>query len=238
MKLIKKISLISTLPFAVLLSSYSHADTIVPLTVTKAELLFSDDFSKPLSQGEWSIKGKYKKAFSIENETLKGKELKGAGHGSTARKMIDESNFVLEFDVKFAGAKSFNLVLDDLKDKSVHAGHIARVVFRKNIFSVQDDKTGAMNHELRNQIKKHPQGKAAFKDLLDSKVHSVKYNFDDGQWHHVKIVKQGAVLQCEVGDKIAQLKSAGFAHPNLTQFGPTINGENIYFDNVNLWAIK
>ncbi len=205
---------------------------------TKGRLIFEDDFNRSLDDGEWTINPKYTKAFSIRDGALVGKELPDAGHGSTTRKKINTPNFVLEFDFTFLGGRQFNLVLDDLTYKEVHAGHIARVVFNKKGITVQDDKTGTMNLKLRTQRLKDPTWMTKNKALMDSKKSFKSFAFQEGKTYRATITKSGNLLHCKVGDVIVKLRSEGISHPKLTQFGPTITGGEISFDNLKLWSIK
>lgn len=227
------LSLLLIFSKAAFLSSAS-ADTLP----SKGALLFADDFERKLEDGDWSIKEKFAAAFSIQDGVLLGTELPEAGHGSTMRKATTEPNFILEFDFVFKGGRQFNLVLDDMACKEVHAGHIARVVFNKRGITVQDDKTGVMNLEIRKKRQADPMWKDANKAFLDSKKRIVPHAFKEGVTYHAVIKKSGDLLHCQVGDTTVSLKSEGIAHPTLSQFGPTITGGEIGFDNFKLWAVK
>ena len=152
--------------FAVLLTLAHALGDELP---SKGKLLFADNFEGKLADSQWTVNEKFAGAFSIQNGMLVGKELPEAGHGSTIRKAINEPNFILEFDVVFDGGRQFNLVLDDLACKEVHAGHIARVVFNKRGITVQDDKTGVMNLKVREQRKANPNWKEENAAFLSSK---------------------------------------------------------------------
>ncbi len=230
----REVSAVATL---ILLAS-STASVIAASLPEKGALLFADDFERRIDDGEWTIKDKYAAAFVIEDGVLIGRELPGAGHGSTTRARIADPDFVMEFDFAFHGGRQFNLVLDDLNCKEVHAGHIARVVFNRRGITVQDDKTGVMNLKIRAARLKNPNWKAQHKNFLESKKRFVSHEFKVGVTYHAVIKKWNDVLYCQVGDTAVQLQSEGIAHPALTQFGPTITGGKIHFDNFKLWAAK
>lgn len=218
---------------------FGYAQTsIKPLKVQKGELIFSDDFERKHIGNQWIIKEKFNGAFQISDGSLKGKELKDAGHGSVARAHFSSSDVIIEFDVKFDGVKRFNLVLDDSLCKTVWAGHISRVSFTQNDFRVQDDKTGSMDLKLRKERLKHPENIEEINALLKTKMDIAKFKFNKGKWYHVVITKQGTVLECRIGNVIAQINSEGIGHPNLNKFGPTITGGDVLFDNFKIWAIK
>lgn len=81
----------------------------IPLEAEKGMLLFSDDFERTQIALDWTIKEKFDGAFSIEEGSLKAKELTDAGHGSVARTSFKFSNVIIEFDVQFNGCKRFNM---------------------------------------------------------------------------------------------------------------------------------
>lgn len=209
-----------------------------PLKVEKGTLIFSDDFEKNDLRETWTIKDKFKGAFQVKEGVLIGKELKDAGHGSVARAHFAFSDVVIEFDLKFKGAKRVNIVMDDSLCKSVWAGHISRVSFSQNDFRVQDDKTGSMDLKVRDKRLKYPEKMDEIKAFLKTKMDVKKFAFKNDQWYHVTITKLGDILECKIDDVIASIKSEGVLHPQLNKFGPTITGGDIEFDNFKVWNIK
>lgn len=212
--------------------------SVIPLEVEKGTLIFSDDFERAKIGEQWTIKDKFNGAFLVKDGVLIGKELKDAGHGSVARAHFSFSDVVIEFDLKFNGAKRVNIVMDDSFCKTVFSGHISRVSFSRNDFRVQDDKTGGMDLKVRDKRLKHPEKKEEIKDFLKTKMDVKKFKFKNNEWYHVKITKQGDVLECKIDDVIARIKSDGISHPQLNKFGPTITGGDVEFDNFKVWNIK
>jgi hypothetical protein len=153
-------------------------------------------------------------------------------------KMLKFTNVEIEFDVRFSGGKSFNVVIDDKHEKSVHAGHICRVsIFPKRVV-IADDKSGAMNLEIRalRQHKHLPSDQAKELDeLLAKKRQAGKVAMDNGQWHHVRVVINDDTMETHVdGKQVARLQSSGIAHPTKTNVGLTVNGATIHFDNLQV----
>ncbi len=224
--------------FIVLVNHLCHtclADLGLP---RKGKLLFEDRFETPLNSSKWTIKEKFHGAFSIREGMLVGRELPDAGHGSVIRAPFTSSEFVVEFDFVFKGGRQFNFVLDDMNCKEVHSGHIARVVFNRRGVTVQDDKSGVMNLKLRSQFRQGTRWSEKIQPLLDSKKRFVSHRFKEGKLYHAVITKSGDLLRCVVGDVSIELQSEGIAHPRLTQFGPTITGGEIHFDNFTLWSLN
>ncbi|WP_299555848.1 hypothetical protein [Seonamhaeicola sp.] len=221
------------------ISGYGQGKKVQPIEVKKGKLLFSDDFETGTLERHWEVRERFKNgAYAVENGHLKGKQLKGVNHGSVMRVKFDYSDIIVEFDVKFNGGERFNIVMDDSTNTTSYWGHIQRVSFSKNGFRIKDDKTGGMDLKIREEIKNNPKRAEELKPFLDSKSVNTKFNFKEGQWYHVKIIKKGAILQCQVGDVIGRLKSEGIAHPVLNKFGPTVVGDHFLFDNFKMWQIK
>lgn len=199
-------------------------------------VLFSDNFDGRETIGDdYVLKGDMGKGWSLVDGVLVCAQFK-EDHGSVIRRNHDFADIDLEIDFRFNGGKSFNFVLDDQNEKSVHAGHICRVsIFPKNLI-VQDDKTGVMNQTIRKKRKSKNLSSAEKKQLeklLVTKKASGKLALKKGQWYRLRIQIAGDRLTASIDDEeIASLQSPGIAHPTKTKFGMTVNGKTIEFDNL------
>jgi len=159
-------------------------------------------------------------------------QLPDADHGAVIRAQFGFRNVEIDFDVKFDGGERFNFVIDDKNCKEVHAGHICRVSITRKKMTVQDDRTGAMNLELR-ELRKQPELAGQIETFLESTKSSGDFEFVDGKWYHLRVVIDEDRMSVLVdGTLIAKLTSPGIAHPTKTQFGFTVTGRDILFDNV------
>lgn len=198
-------------------------------TVLVASNQMEDTFDRTEIGDSWSG---HMHSFSIEEGVLVASQSPDAGHGAVIRTPLDFKDVTIDFDVRFEGGERFNFVIDDKNCKEVHAGHICRVSITRKKLTVQDDRTGAMNLELR-ALKDLPEHKERIASLLESKKSSGKVDFRDDRWYHMKVTIHGERMQAFVdGKRVAELVSEGFAHPTKTQFGFTVTGRNILFDNV------
>jgi hypothetical protein len=166
---------------------------------------------------------------------LVGKQTKD-DHGAVIRTKLDFRDVDFQFDFRFQGGKSFNFVIDDANEKSVHAGHICRAsVFPKQL-TIGDDKTGAMNLEFRKQRKNKNlsvEKSKALQKVLDRTRSKAKVTIKQNQWYTLRIRIRGDMMKVFLdGEMVTKLKSAGFAHPTKTKFGFTVNGQSIEFDNL------
>ena len=115
------------------------------------KVAFEDDYEGRTKIGEsYTTARGHDDSWSIVDGMLIGKQTKD-DHGAVIRTDLDFDDVDIQFDFRFSGGKSFNFVIDDANEKSVHAGHICRAsVFPKHL-KIADDKTGSMNLEVRKQ---------------------------------------------------------------------------------------
>ena len=216
----RRIQLLGRLAF---LASVWQSPVLADLNV------FRDDFERLRVGQTWTS---HANSFSIEDGILVASQLPEAGHGAVTRAQLDFRDAAIDFSFKYKGGERFNFVVDDKNCKEVHAGHICRVSFRKNGFTIQDDRTGIMNLEIRG-LRDHPDHKDRVEKLLETKKRIVETEFVDGTWYHARIVIEGAAMRVFLNGELAgKLISEGIAHPTKTQFGFTTTGRDILFDNV------
>ena len=203
---------------------------------------FNDDYEDRDEIGkQYSTARGHDDSWRVADGVLVGRQTKD-DHGAVIRTELNFSDVDFQFDFRFNGGKSFNFVIDDANEKSVHSGHVCRAsVFQKQLI-IADDKTGAMNLEVRKQRqdKGLPKEKvAALEELLDHTRSTVKVDIKPNQWHSLRLRIRGDVMKAFLDDEqVTSLKSPGFAHPTKTKFGFTVNGQSIEFDNLVVRQLK
>lgn len=197
---------------------------------------FADDYEDRGEIGDqYTVSLGHEDAWNISGGVLVGKQTRD-DHGGVIRTQLDFADVDIQFDFRFDGGKSFNFVIDDAHEKSVHAGHICRASVYPKYLVISDDKTGGMNLEVRKQRKDKnlsEEATAALQTLLDQTKSSAKVTIKQNEWHRLRIRIRGDVMKAFLDDEIVtSLKSPGFAHPTKTKFGFTVNGQSIDFDNL------
>lgn len=205
-------------------------------------LIFADDFENRSELGAaYTFKSEISESFQVRNGILVIRQVNPA-HGAVLRKDIAFQDLDLEFDVRFNGGRSFNVVINDQQEKSVWSGHVSRVVISPTKLTLGDDKTGSMNLKVRAQRldKNLPaEKKKSLEALLASTQSTVAVDLKPGQWHRLRIRILGDTMEAWVaGAKVATLRSPGIAHPTKTSFGFTVNGTSIEYDNIRMFAVK
>ncbi|KLU07224.1 putative signal peptide protein [Rhodopirellula islandica] len=208
----------------------------------ETKVLFEDDFEGRSTLGEGYRTGRGMEAgWSIRDGVLFGKQIRD-DHGSTMRKQMEFGDLYVSFDFRFNGGSRFNFVIDDNNDKSVHAGHVARASLSPKRISISDDKLGSMNLEVRQkrQQKSLPAEEQKELDALLARTQaSAEISAKRGEWHQLELIIRGTVMTVHFdGNEVVSLDSPGFAHPTKTQFGMTVNGTSIDFDNLKVFATE
>ncbi|MCB1210496.1 MAG: DUF1080 domain-containing protein [Verrucomicrobiales bacterium] len=200
--------------------------------------IFADDFENRTELGAaYTVKSDWAESFKVTNGKLVISQV-NPNHGAVLRKDIPFKDLDLEFDLRFNGGTSFNLVINDQNEKSVWSGHVSRVVFTPKKLSIKDDKKGSMNLEVRKQrLDKNlsAEKKKALEDLLAETETNAKVDLKPNEWHHVRVRIIGDRMDAWIaGNKVAELTSPGIAHPTKTSFGFTVTGTSIDFDNIKM----
>lgn len=163
-------------------------------------------------------------------------------HGAVMRKQLSFDDLDVRFRFRFNGGSRFNFVIDDQNEKSVHAGHICRVSISPKRIMIGDDKLGAMNLKVRaqRQATDLPDAEAAaLAKLLKRTQASTSVTLTKGQWYLLRVSIQGKSMTVELdGKRVVKLTSGGIGHTTKTQFGMTVNGSSIDFDNLKVYGSK
>ncbi|MEM9645656.1 MAG: family 16 glycoside hydrolase [Planctomycetota bacterium] len=203
--------------------------------------IFKDDFEGRDSLGDGYVVGPgMDSAWRVVDGVLLGKQVRD-DHGSVMRKQLDFQDIVIEFKFRFSGGSRFNFVIDDKQEKSVHAGHICRVSISPKKLTIGDDKTGTMNLEVRARRKDtnlSPEKREELAKFLEQKQASAPTDLRQGKWYHMRVSIHGDRMDANLDGKlVASLRSPGIAHPTKTQFGMTVNGSTIDFDDLKVFVV-
>ena len=216
---------------ACLLISASWADD----SATRGKLTFEDTFERDELGDQWTV---VIPEFSIRDGRLVGHEVPERGHGSVVRAPIEFSDLILEFSFRHTDGQVFNVVINDKNCKSVHAGHICRVSISGGLVRLADDKEGAMKNETFSLLKEPEQKKNRAK-ILKGRELRVPNQLSKDQWHQGKLsIIDDKISLAIDGKEIGTLQSSGIAHPTKTDFGFTVIGNEIEFDDVRAWATR
>lgn len=199
------------------------------------QLLFEDTFERDDLGDQWTI---VIPEFSIRDGKLLGHEVPDRGHGSVIRAPLEFADFILQFSFQHTDGQVFNIVINDKNCKSVHAGHICRASISGGLVRLADDKEGAMKNEIF-ELMKDPEKKKDRAKILQGRELRIPNQLSKDEWHQAKLSIIGDKISLVIDDEeIGSLQSPGIAHPTKTDFGFTVIGNEIEFDDVRVWSAR
>ena len=202
--------------------------------VKKGMLLFSDDFEGTELGKDWRALWP---TITVADGIMKASQ-KVEGHGAVARVKAPQADGVVEFKFRFEGVKSFAAVFDDLAFKGTHGGHICRVNVSPKRIVLGDDKEGALRNDIF-EMRNDPARKAEREKLLEGREQAIEAQLAPHRWYHMSIEILGDEMRVSLdGKNIGSLKSPGIAHPTKSDFHFTVNGKDVWFDEVKIWSAE
>ncbi|QDT70388.1 hypothetical protein MalM25_33360 [Planctomycetes bacterium MalM25] len=198
--------------------------------------VFEDRFEGREEIGEQYRTGRgHQGGWKVVEGSLVGEQVR-SDHGATIRWKADYADLDLTFDFEFAGGTRFNVVFDDKKEKSVHAGHICRVSVSPRMVSLSDDKTGSMNlkvREMRKDKDLSQEKQAELQAILEETASKAKVRLKQGKRYTLRVRIEDDTMSVALdGKPVASLTSPGLAHPTKNELGFTVNGKRFVFDNI------
>ena len=132
------------------------------------------------------------------------------------------------------GAKDdLGINIADMKEKSVHAGHICVARIRPKTVELTDLKTGAMKLEHR----KARQGDGltpAMKEAMKGKSKKFPVDLDLDEWHNLTVQIKGDTMTVTIdGKQVGQFQSEGIAHPTKSRLRLSVN-KSAWVDDVKI----
>ena len=212
-------------------------------------LIFEDQFERSESQelkdepgNEWTTSSDRTAVGNKEVDLRDGAMYiythKDANHATSVRHAFafKDGTIGLRFKLEAEG-DSLNLNFADLALKSVHAGHLFKVIVNQKGVKIADQKTGEMNLELRN-AKRNGTITAAQKKQVSEKGKSFAHPVSLNEWHQIYVTVVGESLTCSIdGEMVGSFSSEGFAHETKTLLRLLV-AKNAYVDEVKIWRRK
>ena len=215
----------------------------------KGDLIFQDDFERTESDEKkeepgngWITNSKSRakgnKQVDLRDGALYIYTHAEADHAAVAKHPIGFQDGTILMKVKFETSKdTININIADMKEKSVHAGHLFNVTINPNRVQLTDLKTGRMKLEVRKANKAKTLTPEQ-KKLIKSKTKTFKTNLELNKWHTVIATIKGNELSCTLnGKNIGSYKSEGFGHPSKKEIRLIVN-KNVYVDDIKVWKKK
>ena len=213
-------------------------------------LIFQDDFERNESDESkeelgngWSTNSKSrakgnKQADLREDGSLHIYRHKEADHGVSIRHDAEFTDGLIETRFKLENDKdSLGVNIADLKDKSVHAGHLFRVTVGLKKLEIADLKTGVMRLDIRTARKSKEELSEEQKKALVGKTKRVPIKLEKNKWYKFSMRVAGDTCEVSIdGDKKLSLKSPGIAHPTKRMLRLAI-AKQVVVDDLKIYRI-
>ena len=92
---------------------------------------------------------------------------------------------------------------------------------------------------MRNDIfamRRDPKRKKEADALLVGRSKNIPFKLKANQWYKMRVSMIGEEMRLRVdGKEIGLLRSPGIGHPTKSEFGFTVKGKQVEFDEVRVW---
>ncbi len=220
--------------------------------VARAKLVFSDDFNRTEDDDTteqvgngWvtnsATRAKGVKQADLKDGTLVITQAKEADHSASVRHDTPFDDGVIKLRFQVFDKKGLKFNFNDPKAKDVSwAGHIARVVVTPNRVTIQDDKTGVFDLEIRKKRKNKnisKQEKAELTNFLKTKSVRLKAPIKANHWHEMTIVCIGPKFEVYIDDQsVGSFSSEGLDHKVKQNVAFGVSGK-VAVDDLRVWSL-
>ena len=217
--------------------------------IKRGTLIFSDDFNRTeegdtlevLGKG-WETNTKDGNRADLQNDTLVITKGEKANHSLSVRHVnpFDDGIVKLRFQLfdKTGLKVNFN---DKSANKITWAGHIARVVVQPHVVTIQDDKTGYYDLDIRKKRLSEDlddEAKAELATFLATKQTRIKTSIELETWHELTIVNIGPEIEVYIdGKSLGSFSSEGLDHQVKQNMALGVSGK-VVIDDVRVWSLK
>lgn len=199
------------------------------------KLLLADDFSRDEIGSTWSYS---KGSFWIDDGVFVGAQRDPAKHPPVCRTPLEFRNAVIDFRFQFHGTSRFNVVFNDRNWSQSHAGHICRAGLSPRLLTLGDDCEGVMKLGIFEKWQ-DPQTRPQIEPLVRDQSAKLAMQLEPEHWYRMTLEIVGDEMIASLdGKPLLHLKSAGLAHTPKTDWGFTVQGREVHFDDVSVWSAE
>ena len=211
-------------------------------------VILNDDFNREESKPEleevgngWGTNSKARAKGTKQVDLVDGAihivRAEVADHGVSVRHDAEFQDAVIELRFKIGANDDLGINIADLKEKSVHAGHICMTRIRAKFVEIVDLKTGRMDKKVRER-------KLAKKQTAEDKKRikqtAKRFTFDTvvDEWHRLKVEVVGDVMSVSIdGNLVGKFQSEGIGHPTKRLLRLAV-GREAWVDDVKVTRLK
>ena len=232
---------------AVLFLSASGAASASDEESFDGRLLLQDDFERAESDDTkeqvgngWGTnsrtRAKGQKQVDLDGGAMHVTRAEVADHGVSVYHDVEFRDAVIRLRFRLGPKDDLGINIADMKEKSVHAGHLCVTRIRPKSVELTDLKTGRMNLEMR---KHRLDGTltAEMKKQIAGKSKTFKVNLTPDKWHSLSVRINGDTMQVTIDDKpVGTFSSPGIAHPTKRRLRLAVN-RSAWIDDVTIRSL-
>lgn len=222
------------------------SDVYAQLTTTAGDqVLLQDDFNRDESDpaieeigNDWATNSKSRakgqKQVDLSDGAMHITRAEVADHGVSVHHEVAFRDATISLRFKLdKKTDDLGINIADMKEKSVHAGHICVARIKPHNVEMTDLKTGQMKLEHRKARLANALTPAMQK-LIKSKKKNFKVNLATGEWHQLSVQIKGDTMTVTInGDQVGQFQSEGIAHPTKSRLRLAVN-KSAWVDDVTI----
>lgn len=213
-------------------------------TAVEGRLLLEDNFDREESDpakeeigNGWGTnsrtRAKGRKQVDLDGGAMHITKAAVADHGVSVFHDVGFKDATIALRFKLGTGDDLGINIADMKEKSVHAGHICVARIRPNKIEISDLKTGQMKLEhraARQAGKISPQ----LKQLLADRKQTSEINLTKDEWHDLSVCIEGDTMTVTIdGRQAARFQSEGIGHPTKSRLRLSVN-KSAWVDDVRI----
>lgn len=210
--------------------------------LSAGDVILQDDFnrsetddSKEQLGNNWGTNSKTRAAGNKQVDLVDGAmhiyRHAVADHGVSVHHEVAFKDATIEMRFQIGKGDELGINIADMKEKTVHAGHLCVAKIRTNMVTIMDMKTGQMDLEIRTR-NRAKQLTEADKKLLATKKTAVKTSVAPDAWHTLKVQIEGDTMTVSIdGKETAEFTSEGIGHKTKSRLRLAV-AKNAWVDDV------
>lgn len=240
--LVMKISLTLFFLMSFAAPSPSFGDDALPVVILEDDFNRKEkDPSKEQIGNDWETNSRSRakgvKQVDLVDGAMHITRADVADHGVSVTHEVAFQDATIQVRFKLGAKDDLGINIADMKEKSVHAGHICMARIRPNRVEIVDLKAGRM--KLENREKKLA-GKLSAEDKkkIEKKSKFFNVDLDVDQWHQLDVRIVGKTMTVSIDDKkIGEFQSEGIAHLTKSRLRLAV-GKTAWVDDVKVVRLK
>ena len=157
-----------------------------------------------------------------------------ADHGVSVVHDLKFKDVTIQMRFKIGPKDSLGINIADMKEKSVHAGHICVALIKADKVQITDLKTGPMKKAIRAK-RLEDKLTDADKKLIKSKSKYFKNTLSPNQWHDLQVKIAGEKMTVSIDNQpVGQFTSPGIGHETKSRIRLAV-AKSAWVDDVFVW---